>query len=179
LSQAVRDLPDPLSPTPALPSSSPDDLLAKMADEAIDQLMADADKGRPTVTPPALEEPAEAPAPEPPESAARVAPEATAAPATLAPAAEQQHGETPAAATDATIPAASDSDPPSPAADVKALLGDIPEDASSPLLWPLQVINAPFAWLGERTRMTLGLIGVVTLVPAICAIVYVVFLKHR
>jgi len=40
----VKDLPDPLDSTPTSASANPDDLLAQMADEAINKLMAEAEK---------------------------------------------------------------------------------------------------------------------------------------
>ena len=48
---SVTDLPDPLDQPPAPQGSSPDDLLSQMADEAIDKLMADADRGASTSRP--------------------------------------------------------------------------------------------------------------------------------
>lgn len=73
----VKDLPDPLDSTPTSASANPDDLLAQMADEAINKLMAEAEKDDlPVRTPPrapvqAVPEPiAEVPAPpEPPPAA--------------------------------------------------------------------------------------------------------------
>ena len=49
----VKDLPDPLDSTPTSASANPDDLLAQMADEAINKLMAEAEKDDlPVRTPP-------------------------------------------------------------------------------------------------------------------------------
>jgi hypothetical protein len=51
VAESVKDLPDPLEETSSAGTSSPDDLLAKMAEDAIDQLIADADNGREPAAP--------------------------------------------------------------------------------------------------------------------------------
>lgn len=190
MSQAVRDLPDPMEPQPALAASSPDDLLAKMADEAIDKLMAEADKGAtPTATaPPPIEtHPAE---PEPVRATPEPVPAATSSLAATTLHAVEQSANPPAAPSDVAIattdvttaaaaaPAPAPVEPPPPAADVQALLREAPA-TPSPLLLPLQIINSPFAFLSDGARRALGLIGLVTLVPALCALAYVLYFKHR
>ena len=44
MTQGANDLPDPLDKPPPGPSPSADDLLAKMADDEIDRLLADAEE---------------------------------------------------------------------------------------------------------------------------------------
>ncbi|MBC7782533.1 MAG: hypothetical protein H7144_01735 [Burkholderiales bacterium] len=58
MSQAVKDLPDPLEergePGSGAPELNTDDLLSQMADRAITQLIAESDKGIPPAPPPAI-----------------------------------------------------------------------------------------------------------------------------
>lgn len=61
LPDPVKDLPDPLEEPPTTAGGNADDLVAQLADEAIDKLIADADRGE--APPPA--EPVVAPKPEP------------------------------------------------------------------------------------------------------------------
>ncbi|MDB5327136.1 MAG: hypothetical protein JWM57_2705 [Phycisphaerales bacterium] len=217
MSQALRDLPDPMEPPPELAASSTDDLLAKMADEAIDRLIAEADKGAPAAVPPppieehppvAEETPSAEAAPEsaseettagndealsaaeqavadllnPPEAPAEPAPviepPAAMAPPPVVEVAAPATVAGPVPSAPAAASSASAETPPAPAADVQALLQDAPE-TPSPLLLPLRLINSPFAFLSDSTRRTLGLIGIVTLVPALCAIAYVLYFKHH
>lgn len=216
-----------MEPPPELAASSTDDLLAQMADEAIDRLIAEADKGAAAVAPPppiedhppadqspvaevppavAAPEAASEPVPvegdeamsaaeqavadllNPPEPEPEPAPvaeqPAPAAVPTPTPQRESAPVPNPAAVEDPVQPVAvampaSDAEaPPAPAADVRALLQEAPA-APSPLLLPLRVINSPFAFLSDDARRTLGLIGIVTLVPALCAIAYVLYFKHH
>jgi len=51
LSEATKDLPDPLEDASATAPVSPDDLVAKMADDEIDRLIADAENGAPLTAP--------------------------------------------------------------------------------------------------------------------------------
>lgn len=209
MSQAVRDLPDPLDPSPSLSASDPDDLLSKMADEAIDRLIADADSGRPLsiALPPAVEatppdtmndepddEPAYPPAVAKAEQVAdhRIVaieePPAAPANATTAneepiagEAAEEHSSEVIDHVTvvdhEVLAEPAADATP-LPASDRQALLAE-PKWRTSVWLWPLWLLNLPFAWIGENARRAFGLIGIVTLVPAVAAIVYVLWLKQR
>lgn len=246
MSQALRDLPDPTEPAPVLPAANADDLLAKMADEAIDKLLAEADRGPPVtplkITPPpsaaaseadenavdtsaaeaaladllnsvsmpAAPKPAPAKPAEPPpaedlvarESAGQPADVAAASPSTIAdidsddvslagtfespPAeaiaaanaqAEVAHANADAEASHAAHAAVAAHA--APADDVKSLLAEEMPGRPSPLLWPLWLLNLPFAWIGGRARQALGLIGIVTLVPAVCAIVYVLYMKKH
>jgi hypothetical protein len=214
LSQALRDLPDPTQPTPVLPTANADDLLAKMADEAIDKLLAEADKG-PTQPAIKLRQPP-APADEKPAEEAAVAEAAVAdmladAVDPVTPAVDERStpepasttaieaappaaaaSETTAVETAVLLPEGSSTDAPAapapapapvvveaPKDDVKALLTEEIHARPSPLLWPLWLLNAPFAWMSDRARQTLGLIGIVTLVPAVCAIVYVIYMKNH
>ena len=82
----------------------------------------------------------------------------------------------PATSTDAKSPVAEPS--PSPDAAVKALLSDEHSARPSVLLWPLRVLNAPLAGLSDRGRLLIGLLGVITLVPAAAAIVWVLYFKR-
>ncbi|MGC4032961.1 MAG: hypothetical protein QM754_14735 [Tepidisphaeraceae bacterium] len=209
VSQVLEDLPDPLDPPPPVPAASTDDLLAKMADEAIDRLLASADKGNTADLPTPAVQPFSATAVaaiEIPvddvslsESAGGGLTEADLAsaiddvlpftdveesPPVAVPPPEELAAvatvvETPPVAAAVATPAA-DIAPPAPAEDVKALLH---EEAAAPkpslLLLPLRLLNLPFAWLGERGRTFAGLLGIVTLVPAACAIVYVLFLRGK
>jgi hypothetical protein len=210
----AHDLPDPLDPTPAMAVSDPDDLLSKMADEAIDRLMADADRGHVATAPPV---PMASVASDAPDSAARTGttPEAGAAdpsadspvpppdpapgasasvPAPAAPpnAAETLPGDVAVSAPSVDHGPAVDPPPPPAAADRQALLGDAPAATADhgrdgartpwvlwPLVLPLRLLNAPFGWLGDNARRVLGLLGLVTLVPSACVLIYLLWLKKH
>ena len=221
LSQAVRDLPDPLDPSPSLSTSDPDDLLSKMADEAIDRLIADADSGRP-MTPlrtPAVD-PTRSPTPElvttqdsaatepdevedeepayPPgadteastadnrivaveETSTDFAVDETEPQKTRAEVEAEHHSP---ANDEAPVIAANEAlavpvEVPTVAVDRQALLAEPAAAGTSPWLWPLWLLNLPFAWIGDNARRAFGLIGIVTLVPATAALVYVIWLKRH
>jgi hypothetical protein len=225
MSQSVKDLPDPLADAPAAQAASADDLIAQMADEAIDQLIADADRGAPPAASLVVDAPFPAgetvepldqpPAHEPAASATladvfeRAMADAESSEAgTLAdeasPLAQPTYEPTPESngileldsaspdesrASDAAgNTVATQTEPASLSAndshaDVKALLaGDPSPNAVSGrpgvALWPLILLNAPFARLPASTRDVLGQVGIVTLVNAIAVLVYVLFLRR-
>ena len=217
LPEAVKDLPDPLDPrTKAIET---DDLLAQMADEAINKLMADADRDDMPmrVARPVAKAPAPAPIvvqeaePSPVEtSAVETTPVETApteAEATIAAILNESIQATPTPTPTPTaeaplidVPPATIVDahhavpesveiieahdePPTPAADVKALLADHDNVAPSRggvLLLPLRIINAPFDLLGDGIRNAMGQIAIVTLINAVAVIAYVlIFHRHH
>jgi hypothetical protein len=66
--------------------------------------------------------------------------------------------------------------------DVKALLDDaLAADAEGAnarvLLWPLRVMNAPFAGLGDGLRDVIGQIAIITLVNALAVLLYVILFR--
>src|SRR5690348_14324779 len=82
MGQATVDLPDPLDAPPPSSLSGTDDLLAQLAGDEIDRLLAEADLEHKSLTAPALASPNPAPAP----ASETRAPAPTVAPATPAPA---------------------------------------------------------------------------------------------
>ena len=193
MSDAIKDLPDPLDAAPtAVDSASPDDLLSQLADDAIDQLMQEGDA----------------------TSASSASPAPTADVLTQAPADTEDTGLDVLPDEDDHAPAAADQMPPpvdvpaeiadlatnAPAptdlnhdapvaataeasnADVKALLDDaLAADAeqgkSRVLLWPLRVINAPFSGVNDGLRDVLGQVAIITLINALAVLLYVILFR--
>jgi len=196
MSDAIKDLPDPLDAAPtAVDSASPDDLLSQLADDAIDQLMQEGDATSASSASPASPAPTadvhthapadtedtgldvlpdeddHAPAaadqmPPPVDVPAEIADLATNAPAP----ADLNHDAPVAATADASN------------ADVKALLDDaLAADAeqgkSRVLLWPLRVINAPFSGVNDGLRDVLGQVAIITLINALAVLLYVILFR--
>ena len=187
MGKSVVDLPDPLEhggPEP-LTTAAPagvDDLLAQMAGDEIDRLLAEADNPR--------EVPAERPAP--------VKPVVAPAPVTVV-------TETPAAPPAENLPAAApdeEEEGATTAAERSAL--QIPETVEAPVqeealfteeetsasiaddgalpfyLKPLEWLNAPLEALPEGIRDAVGKIALLTLFNAVAVLIYVLmFRRHR
>jgi len=196
MSDAIKDLPDPLDAAPtAVDSASPDDLLSQLADDAIDQLMQEGDatsasSASPASTAPNADVRAQAPA-DTEDTGLDVLPDED----DHAPAAADQMpppvdvpAEIADLATNASAPADLNHDAPVAAtaeasnADVKALLDDaLAADAeqgkSRVLLWPLRVINAPFSGVNDGLRDVLGQVAIITLINALAVLLYVILFR--
>jgi hypothetical protein len=179
MGQATVDLPDPLQQTPAGGAKNADDLLAQLAGDEIDRLLAEG----------------EAPAGAPP-----VAPESTtldevAANGPVKVAETTEAPENPSAVDlDAVLATAAATPIPTPA-EQAALAAPIPEteqpaDHSPPIelgdtrlpliLRPLEWLSAPLDPWPDQMRDALGKIGLLTLVNALAVLAYVfLFRKHH
>ena len=196
MSDAIKDLPDPLDAAPtAVDSASPDDLLSQLADDAIDQLMQEGDATSASSASPASPAPTadvhtHAPA-DTEDTGLDVLPDED----DHAPAAADQMpppvdvpAEIADLATNAPAPTDLNHDAPVAAtaeasnADVKALLDDaLAADAeqgkSRVLLWPLRVINAPFSGVNDGLRDVLGQVAIITLINALAVLLYVILFR--
>ena len=195
--------PDPLDESATTSIASADDLLAQLAGEEIDRLLAESeaerataderaggaarviapgaqrcDSGNQTVTlieSAATSSPPALPlAPEAPTPREPVVPAAPAAAAVVVPAFEEPHESTSDAHAAAERAALSESAP----------APDAPENVlgtAAPLpiyLRPLEWLNAPLASCPERLRETLGKVAIVTLVNAIAVLAYVLMFRR-
>ena len=151
MGQAAVDLPDPLEKPKA--TGSADELLAQLAGDEIDRLLADGDAGKSPE--PASEAPAAPPIVESvAEAEAAPAPEGTGDPERIALAADDvaQH-----------------------AADLLDSETDVPVFLK-PLVW----LSSPLEGFGDGVRETIGKIAVLTMVNAIAVLVYVmIFRRHH
>jgi hypothetical protein len=191
------DLPDPLEhadgpdDSPDAASGGVDDLLAQMAGEEIDRLLADADASRETsALSPTVEKPAPA-APQPPPQRQSTpvarAPAAPAVPPTPA-ATDLDLGTTFAerSALDLPDPAAP-SEPATSSVDASVfedMAADAPEDESGetsvPIyLKPLEWLNAPLAALPEQVRDLVGKVALLTFFNAAAVLLYVLIFRRR
>ena len=187
MGKAVIDLPDPLEahpdePLPAAGGGGIDDLLAKMAGEEIDRLLADAEPhGEPPRTAserkliqPAASKPVEVPAAPTPSHE---------------PSPEGAGGVDLELATSVAERSALDA-PPDPtdglqkidAAVFDEAVADVQtEDAPLPAyLKPLEWLNAPLGFLPESARELVGKVALLTFFNALAVLIYVlVFRKHH
>lgn len=204
MGQAAVDLPDPLNAPPPADAAvvNTDDLLAQMAGEEIDRLLAEQDGERP---------PKPAPAPAPPKTAPNsaapsaptvspdkakptvaeglsnvlgaLAPAADVAPDPVAklaaPAAPSSNGKTTAELLDEELAADE-----ARAALSSAKLKDKPDaaeaESSSPAPLPLRVlawVSAPLDACPDHVREAIGKVAILTTVNAIAVLVYVVFFR--
>ena len=203
MGKAALDLPDPLQAPPEGARTSTDELLAQLAGDEIDRLLAEADSSQPAVTrapfhvaPPAgpekesQPEPSaamavpEVPAPSPTEldvtaemdalfSAATAKDEAAAA--AVAEAAAEAESETTAAERDGLKAPMAVAAPESEAAEPE------PEEDDAPLplyLRPLEWLNAPLSILPESVRDIVGKIAIVTLLNAAVILAYVLVVRR-
>jgi hypothetical protein len=200
MSQSVVDLPDPLEQTAPEPAAGVDDLLARMAGDEIDRLLAESDASREA---PAIsldnnaEKPADAekPATTPPgteASSTRVAPATNAIDAaepqrSSAALLESESATTAAerSALNSTPDAAPASEPQTPLAnDTEEAMEeamDAANEKSLPLyLKPLEWLNAPFDALPDTAREAIGKVALLTFFNALAVLIYVlVFRRHR
>jgi hypothetical protein len=172
MGKSVIDLPDPLeqsAPEP-LTSAAPagvDDLLAQMAGDEIDRLLAEADTPR------------ETPAPTPTRT------EAVAAPASPKIEVEaDEEGATTVAERSALEMPAEPVKASAPEADLfseeEVNAAEDADDALPFYLRPLAWLNAPLEALPEGSREAVGKIALLTLFNATAVLIYVVvFRKHR
>lgn len=178
MGKSVVDLPDPLeqsAPEP-LTSAAPagvDDLLAQMAGDEIDRLLAEADAPRET--------PAEKPAPAPTRTEAVAAP---APPKIEVNADADDEGATTVAERSALEMPAEPVAAPEPVADLfteeEVNAAEEAEDALPFYLKPLAWLNAPLEALPEGAREAVGKIALLTLFNAAAVLIYVVvFRKHH
>jgi hypothetical protein len=190
MGQATLDLPDPLEkPSPA-PTTSADDLLAQLAGDEIDRLLADADNGKsPTAVPPPppVAESLE-PAPTPPPVADTAVTQTVAAtPAAATPATE---AAATAVATQAEAPAPEQDEVETSSSERTELAAgelarqstELPEvDATLPFfLKPLVWLSSPLDSAPEEWRELIGKVAILTMVNAIAVLAYViVFRRHH
>jgi hypothetical protein len=158
MGQAAVDLPDPLEKPKAAPMSSADDLLAQLAGDEIDRLLADADTGKePTPAVGVIEVPALSAAPAPVVEEAKaeiIQPEAhTGGLERAALAAEELAQER---------------------VQLPDLDGDVPL-----ILKPLVWMNLPLERFPEQVRETIGKIAVLTMVNAIAVLAYVIIFRRH
>lgn len=206
MGQAAVDLPDPLSPpAPADSAVNADDLLAQMAGEEIDRLLAEqeverspkpvpaatSDKGAPApaTAPNATNPPAQS---NPSESDAltgvlgQITPESDAAAdpvATLASASQSApEGKSAAELLDEEL-AADEARAAISSARFQADPDAAGSEASSPLPLPLRVlawVSAPLDACPDHVREAIGKIAIITAVNALAVLFYVLFLRpHR
>ncbi|HEY0010123.1 MAG TPA: hypothetical protein VGB55_15470 [Tepidisphaeraceae bacterium] len=185
MANAVKDLPDPLEDAASPSKASADDLLAQMADEAIDKLIADAERGGEPFRPPV----AAAQSPEPPATAPEAqngefseafgetpAPVAQPSPSLATPVNVVEPHEEPAGFDPGVVIA---SEEPAPRHELHALLGEpAREQRSGLLLKPLEWFNAPFNFLPDTVRDVAGQVAIVTLVNALAVLLYIVLFRR-
>jgi hypothetical protein len=162
MGQAAVDLPDPLEKPKPAPTTSADDLLAQLAGDEIDRLLADADAGKsPTPASSPLEPPILIESPPIVAEAAPVLEEPT-----------PDRGDTETGNPERSALAASE---------LAQQTMDLPDlDADVPLfLKPLVWLNSPLEMFPEQFRETLGKIAVLTLVNAIAVLAYVVLFRRH
>ena len=204
MGKAALDLPDPLQAPPEGAKTSTDDLLAQLAGDEIDRLLAEADGAQPPAarTPfhiapptgpekdrepaPAAAAPQQQPVPPAPSSTEQdVAAEMHAlfsaavakdeADAALAAAATQAEAETSAAERDGLEVPAAINIPGRP--DARPAI--VEEDVPLPLyLRPLEWLNAPLAILPESVRDVIGRVAIITLINAAVILAYVLIVRR-
>jgi len=191
---APNTLPDPQDPAPATAASA-DDLLAQLAGEEIDRLLAESDEERPqpviapTPVPGATPQLVTGPAPEPSASVAATSIDTVEAMGDQLDALLKEI-ETPQPAP-ADAPAAMKSIGQLGATtnnEVNALLGEqvgasaAMVDDGSPLpvyVRALEVLNSPFASMPNSLREAFGKIAILTLFNSVAVLVYVlIFRRH-
>jgi hypothetical protein len=155
MGQAAVDLPDPLEKPKPAPIGSADELLAQLAGDEIDRLLADGDAGN---TPAPV-----APAPIP-QAAAPIAP------APIEPPVHHEEQETAPAERSALHDHAIARKP----AHVLNLNSDIPL-----ILKPLVWMNLPLERFPEGVREAMGKIAVMTMVNAIAVLAYVIIFRRH
>jgi hypothetical protein len=185
---APDTLPDPNEPAPATAVSA-DDLLAQLAGEEIDRLLAETEDGlgATSITPAPITQAEAAPAPsstEGPvnagassiETVDKIGDQLDA----LLKEIESPKPEAPAATTTIAQLGAATSE-----SEVDALLGNesaTPREDSSPLpiyVRTLEVLNAPFAAMPNGMREFLGKVAILTLFNSIAVLLYVlIFRRH-
>ncbi len=183
MGQAVVDLPDPLqNPKPA---PSADDMLAQLASDEIDRLLADSDDGKeaPSSPPPVSELPtpkSDAPAaasipptPTPPPAQVEVA-------AVQPPAVEDRSAADDLAERKALIDAASATPPAAaPAEPIQLMELRIPPTLPA-ILRPLEWLSAPLDSCPDTVREFVGRAAVLTMINAIALLGYVwLFRRHH
>jgi len=201
------DLPDPLDKAAPLPAPSADELLAQLAGDEIDRLLAEADSAQPAVSrapfhvgPP----PTPAPQAQPEVAAAEALPPAAAEPPRPSPvemdvaaemdalfsAATAKDEAEAAAVAQATAEAEAETSAAerdglkapaviagAPVARVQAAPAD--DDTPLPLyLRPLEWLNAPLLLLPEAARDIVGKIAIVTLINAAVILAYVLIVRR-
>ena len=190
---AVQELPDPLHP-PQMSAASTDDLLAQLAGEEIDRLLAEADSERPpasapepvpaTTTDAASEKPPAAPAPQAAISAqldtlfAQLTEDNASAPQAAAPQAEATTSQTVSPADSISLTENTT------ALQRAALTGPIDSEATGarrlPLYFrPLVWLSAPLDAFPESVRDIIGKIAILTTVNALFILAYLVLFRHH
>ena len=191
MGQAVVDLPDPLNP-PAASAANTDDLLAELAGQEIDRMLADSESGRsadpiePQTPPPTTDS---APVPQ-----GNLLPAESSAPAVAANApqldeflgnlaANEPEGDVSLAEFAAGKLRAKSIDE-LDAAERDALKNDLIDETKVgrpvPIyLRTLQWMNSPLDSCPDHVRELIGKIAILTMINAIAVLAYVLFFRHR
>ena len=183
MGQSVADLPDPLDqiapePLTATTPAGVDDLLAQMAGDEVDRLLAEAEIPRESPTDPVETPAVTIPAPIVPEAIAEASPPHTPEdpkiPAddleSATSTAERSGLEMPAEPVAAEVPAFSEAET------------GVHEELDARLPWylkPLEWINAPMQSLPEGVREAVGKMGLLTLLNALAVLIYVFVFRKR
>ena len=207
MGQAAVDLPDTPNPSPTSAAST-DDLLAQMAGEEIDRLLAEADGERPAKPAPVPAAPVQAvPSPQdqssiaPPASAAVEAPEADASqldgvlggiatdigPDAVAELASGSRKSTAGAADDRHRPDPLEEEEAAAVAERGALSDAARNQADAAasaarVPMPIRVLswlNSPMASCPDHVRDAVGKIAILTAVNSISVFAYVLFFRHH
>ena len=191
MGKAALDLPDPLQSPPEGAKASTDELLAQLAGDEIDRLLAEAEAVEPRasrapfhVAPPTSPESAAEPEPAPPTPEMPGAPTST----ELEVAAEMDALFSAAtakdlAAAEAEMSAAERDGLKTPAGVAESVAAPAPaaeaDDAPLPLyLRPLEWLSAPLMILPETVRDIVGKIAIVTLLNAAVILAYVLIVRR-
>jgi hypothetical protein len=173
MGQAVVDLPDPIENSKPAPSA--DDMLAQLASDEIDRLLADSDNGNEAAPAPAAISdlpPAKV------ETPALAATSEIAAKAEVAPAAETAP-EVSSASDDAQRKELLDAAPAESMQSMQLMELRIPPTLPA-ILRPLEWISAPLDTLPDSIREFVGRAAVLTMINAIALLGYVwIFRRHR
>ena len=206
MGKAALDLPDPLQAPPEGAKTSTDELLAQLAGDEIDRLLAEVDSGQPPVSRapfhvgppvgPEKELKADAAAPAPPAAAELPKPgpvemDVAAEMDALFSAATAKDEAAAAEAKAAVAAAAAEAEAETTAAERDGLKAPVTlapaqqpaaaadDDAPLPIyLRPLEWLNAPLALLPESVRDIVGKFAIVTLLNAAAILVYVLVVRR-
>jgi len=189
MGQATLDLPDPLEKPPPASATSADDLLAQLAGDEIDRLLADADNGKspaPAAPPPTVVEspgPALAPVAQAivaePEPAPISSPKPAAEPIATVPAAEVQAAQSPVEPDE--IETGSPERTALAANELAQQSTDlrIGEDQLPFFLKPLVWLSSPLDSAPEAWREMIGKVAILTMVNAIAVLAYVIIFRRH
>jgi hypothetical protein len=181
MGQATVDLPDPLEKPKAAPTASADDLLAQLAGDEIDRLLAESDSGKAPEAAPASDAMMKSSAAadidallsgESPSPAVVVAPPVVAEAAPAIEAVVEEPAETETGSNERAELAASE---------LGQQSADLPDvDVDLPFfLKPFVWLSAPLDALPEQWRELVGKAAILTMVNAIAVLAYVVIFRRH